>query len=173
MSVNNKEKEFEKLYRKFYTQLFYKALDWTLDEDVARDLVSDLYTDLWERIDSIRMDEVAGFLNKSLRNRAINYLRHIQVERKYEDEYIAMMTEIMEEPDDIHDRQLKLVEKVLSEQTVQRRFIFEQCCIEGKTYKEVAAIIGIEVSTVHKHVSKVYSELRKKLEDMKKEMGKG
>ncbi len=173
MSANNKERDFEKVYRKYYTQLFYKALDWTLDENAARDLVGDLYADLWERIDSIRMDEVAGFLNTALRNRVINYLRHLQVERKYEDEYVAVMNEIMEEPDDIHERQLKLVEQVLSEQTAQRRFIFEQCCIEGKTYKEVSAIVGIEVSTVHKHISKVYSELRERLAEMKKMTDKG
>lgn len=158
--ATNKDKEFESVYKQYYTPLFYKALDWTLDEDVAKDLVEDLFTDLWLKMDTIRMSEIAGYLHTSIKNKAINYLRHRQVEMKYEEDYITVMSEIMDEKDDVHEERLKAIEQTIKEQTPQRRFIFEQCCIEGKTYKEVSEIVGIEVSTVHKHISKVYSELR-------------
>lgn len=156
----SKERVFEGVYKQYYTSLFYKALDWTLDEDIAKDLVEDLFAELWLRIDKIRVEDVAGYLNTAIRNRSVNYLRHEQVKRKYEDEYISVTSEIMDEPDDLHEERLKAVEKVISNQPPQRKFIFEQCCISGKSYKEVAEIVGIEVSTVHKHISKVYASLR-------------
>jgi len=157
----SKEQLFQQVYKQYYTSLFYKALDWTLDEEIAKDLVEELFVDLWQRIDDIRMNEVAGWLHTSIRNRAINHLRHVQVERRYEEEYIAVTTEIMDDDEGVHEQQLQAIESVINQQPPQRRFIFDQCCLQGKTYKEVSEIIGIEVSTVHKHVSKVYAELRK------------
>ncbi len=157
----NKEKDFERIYKQYYTQLYFKALDWTLDEEIAKDLVEELFTDLWTKFDSLRLNEISGFLHTSIKNRAINHLRHRQVEMKYEDEYLAVTTEIMDESDEVHEERLKMLEAVIDEQPAQRRFIFNQCCIEGKSYKEVSEIVGVEVSTVHKHISKVYAELRK------------
>lgn len=159
--LTNTEKKFEEVYKRYYTPLFFKALDWTLDEEIAKDLVEDLFVDLWQKMDQIRMEDIAGFLHTSIKNRAINHLRHQQVVRKYEDEYISVTTEIMDEDDVVHEEQLRVVEDVIEEQPPQRKFIFEQCCIEGKSYKDVSEIVGIEVSTIHKHVSRVYSELRK------------
>lgn len=141
--------------------MFYKALDWILDEDIAKDLVAEVFADLWQRFDSVRMEEIGGLLHTSLRNKVVNMMRHDKVKRKYDEEYINTCSELMEEPDDVHEQQLKEVERVIDEQPAQRQFIFKQCCIEGKSYKEVSEIMGVEVSTIHKHVSRVYKELRK------------
>lgn len=157
----NRKNEFEQVYKKYYTQLFYKALDWTLDEDIAKDLVGELFADLWQKFDDVRVEDVAGLLHTALRNKVVNMMRHEKVKRRYDEEYISTTSELMDEPDEVHEEQLKKLERVIEEQPVQRKFIFKQCCIEGKSYKEVSEIIGVEVSTVHKHVSRVYKELRK------------
>lgn len=141
--------------------MFYKALDWTLDEDLAKDLVADLFADLWQRFDQVRIEEVGGLLHTSLRNRVVNMMRREKVKRKYDEEYINTTSEIMDEPDDVHEEQLRKVEQVIEEQPTQRQFIFRQCCIEGKSYKEVSEIVGVETSTIHKHISRVYKEIRK------------
>lgn len=155
--------DFEHVYKLHYTTVFYKALDWTLDEDVAKDLVEDVFVDLWHRFDTIRQDEVVGWLNVTVKNKAINYYRHKKVEQKYVDEYLAVTSEIMDEDDNVHEERLTAIEAVINEQPPQRRFVFDQCCLQGKTYKEVAQIVGVEVTTIHKHVSKVYAILREKL----------
>lgn len=159
----NSVKDFERVYKQYYTTMFYKALDWTLDEELAKDLVEDLFVDLWQRFDTIRIDEVSGWLNTTIRNKAINHYRHQKVEQKYEEEYLSVTSEIMDEEDGMHEERLKAIEMVIEEQPPQRKFIFDQCCLKGKTYKEVSEIVGIEITTVHKHVSKVYAALRIKL----------
>lgn len=159
----NSAKDFEHVYKQYYATMFYKALDWTLDEELAKDLVEELFVELWQRFDTIRMDEVAGWLSITIRNKAINHYRHRKVEQRYEDEYLAVTSEIMDEDEDVHEERLRAIEAVIEEQPVQRKFIFEQCCLKGKSYKEVAEIVGVEVTTVHKHVSKVYAALRIKL----------
>ena len=159
-TASAQEKAFEAVYRAHYTSLFYKALDWTLDDDTAKDLVEDVFADLWTRFDNIRMEEVGGLLHMALRNRAINRLRHESVKRRYEDAYISTVAEIMDEPDEVHEQQLQLMRRVIDAQPPRRRHIFTQCCLEDKTYKEVAESIGVEASTVHKHISRVYKELR-------------
>lgn len=143
--------------------MFYKALDWTLDEEIAKDLVADLFADLWQKYDQVRQDEVVGLLHISLRNKVVNMMRHDKVKRKYDEEYINTTSEIMDEADDVHEEQLRQVERVIEEQPAKRQFIFRQCCLEGKSYKDVSEIVGVETSTIHKHISRVYMELRQAL----------
>ena len=45
--------------------------------------------------------------------------------------------------------------------TPQTRFIFEQCYFEGKTDQELASLMNISVSAVHKHMNKAFAAFRK------------
>lgn len=163
----NKIATFEHVYKSCYTWLFHQALDQTLDEELARDMVEEVFVDLWKKFDNIRQEEAAGLLRKLMRNRLVNYFKHQQVVRKYEDEMRFTSNETLEEDDELYEERLRQVNAVMDSQPPQRRFIFEQCCLRNKSYKEVAELIGVEVCTIHKHVSRVYAELRamvKKLE---------
>lgn len=163
MAIGNRDIMFERLYKDNYTVLFYRALDIVEDEDVAADLVESLFADIWERFDQVRADEAPKYLMKSLKNKCVSYLRHKAVERKYEQQFLQMKEEMADEDDEVHEERLRIVDEVIESQTAQRKFVFQQCCLEGKSYGEVAAILNLSVSSIHKHVSKVYAELRKSL----------
>lgn len=162
MSTNtNKIKAFEHVYKSYYTWLFHQALDQTLDEELAKDFVEEVFVDVWNKFDTIRLDEVTGLLRMMMRNKVINHFRHQQVVKRYEDDIFSAGAETSDGHDDEYEERLRMVNTIIDEQPPQRRFIFEQCCLHEKSYKEVAELVGVEVSTIHKHVSRVYAELRK------------
>lgn len=168
----NKITAFEHVYKSCYTWLFYQVLDYTLDEEVARDMVEEVFVDLWSKFDNIRQEEAVGLLRKLVRNRLVNYSKHQLVVKKYEDEVRLTSNEIQEEDEDeLYEERLRQVYAVMDRQPPQRRFIFEQCCLKDKSYKEVAELIGVEVSTIHKHISRVYAELRAMVEKIESRNG--
>lgn len=161
MPTSKKVNTFELVYKKHYTWLFHKALDQTLDEELSKDLVEEVYMDLWQKFDDIRLEEVTGLLRTMMRNKLANHFKHLQVARKYETEILSTETELWSENDEEYEERLKRINAVIDEQPPQRKFIFEQCCLRDKSYKEVSELVGVEISTIHKHVSRVYAELRK------------
>lgn len=158
---NHKEAIFEQIYKKHYIWLFRKALDRTLDEELAKDIVEEAFVDVWHKMDQVRQEEVRGLLLTLVRNKIVNHYKHQQVERRYESEVMHLESEIWEEPEDVYEERLRLINHTLDAQPAQRRFIFEQCCLHGKSYKEMAETMNLKVTTIHKHVSRVYAELRK------------
>lgn len=161
MSANTKKVEtFEYVYKNYYTWLFHQALDQTLDEELAKDFVEEVFVDLWHKFDHIRQEEVAGLLRRLMRNKLANHFKHLEVVRKYETEVTAIETDFWDGNDDEYEERLRQINEVIDSQPPQRRFIFEQCCLKDKSYKEVAELVGLEVSSIHKHMSRVYAELR-------------
>ncbi len=156
-------KTFEQVYKNYYTWLFHQALDMTLDPELARDFVEDVYVIVWQRFDTISLEKMQGLLRTLMRNRVVNYFRHRQVEMKYELDMRANATGFYSDDDDTYEERLRQVTAIIDAQPPQRRFIFEQCCLRNKSYREVAALLGLEVSTIHKNVSRVYAELREKV----------
>ena len=150
------------MYKKYYTWLFHQALDLTLDAELSKDFVEDVYVVVWQKFSKIRWDEIQGLMRTLMRHKVANYFKHRQVEKRYEMEMRAHAIGLCGDDDDIYEERLRQINAIIDAQPPQRRFIFEQCCLGEKTYKEVASLMGLEVSTIHKHVSRVYAELRKK-----------
>lgn len=161
--LSEKKKAFEEVFKRNYKPLLYRALDRIDDEEVAKDIVGGLFADIWQDFDNVRLEGVDVYLRRILHNRCINHLQHQTVERKYQDYYLNVKGSILEEPDDLHEERMQIVNSVIDSLPPQRRFIFEQCVIEGKSYKEVAEIVSLQVSSIHKHISKTYAMLREAL----------
>ncbi|WP_408005548.1 sigma-70 family RNA polymerase sigma factor [Rhodohalobacter halophilus] len=64
---------------------------------------------------------------------------------------------------DLHNRMLiEKIEKVIFQLPERRREVFLLSRYEGKSYKEIANILGITVSTVETHMSKALKTMREK-----------
>lgn len=155
-----KETLFEELFKKNYNRLFYYAYDWVEDEDTAKDLVSDLFGDLWNRYDILHESNLEAYLFKSLRNRCLNFLKHLAVEKQYQSSVLEMKEEVIDEDESRHEENLKKIEQTIDNFTPQTKAIFELCYFEGKTYQETAEAMGISTSAVHKHMNKAFTAFR-------------
>ena len=74
------ENEFEELFKKNYSRLFYYSLDWVDDSEAAKDLVSETFCETWKQYRRIKQagdgKYMEAYLFRTLRNKAINYLKH-------------------------------------------------------------------------------------------------
>jgi len=153
------ERKFEALFKANYNLLFYRAFDLVEDEEIARDVVSEAFAQLWERFEAMQGEQITAYLYKSVTNRCLDYLRHERVVQMYAQD--NQPTELEEEVhSELLEEQLEYLQIVLDKVPAQKRNIFEQCYFENKKYKEVADIMDMNVSTVHKYMAQVYAFLR-------------
>lgn len=131
------------------------------DRDIARDAVSDTFMKLWETDDFFDGRDVDSILFVSLRNRCLDMLRHISVRSDYVNRMMMLARDGHESDAGEIDDRISRVKELIDRFPARTRFVFEQCYMEEKSYKEVAELMGITPSGVKQHIVKGLAILRK------------
>ena len=77
------EQEYNLLFKRLYPGLMFYANRF-LDEDEAEDVVQDAFVELWEKRNEIDLgDSIHTFMYRSVYFKAINIIRHKNVENNY------------------------------------------------------------------------------------------
>ncbi len=165
--VTEKEKTVEELFKENYSRAFYYALDFVNDEEVAKDIVGDCFSEIWNQYNRLQYVDLKPYLFRMVRNRSLNVLKHRAVEADYRKE-MALKMELIKEDNEQHEALLKKVTDTLNGLNPQTRRVIDLCYFQGKKYAEAGETLGISPNTVHKHISKAMSCLRKALFNIKK-----
>ena len=81
---------YKALFRRYYPNLIFYATR-LVGEEEAEDVVQDVFVELWKRKDTIEIgDQIQAFLYRAVYTRALNVLKH----RNVEGGYCAAMEEI-------------------------------------------------------------------------------
>lgn len=155
-SQNHKER-FEKVYTENYLRLYYYALHIVNEEEVAKDILNDVFTAFWKNIDTVRDENLNAYLMTSVRNRAVDHLRHALLENQYSDAYLHEAGLFYEDYSEDKDR---LVEEMLGHLSPPTDEILKMCYFKRMKYAEVAEALGISPNTVKKHIVKALKTLR-------------
>lgn len=75
--------DFDDIYAKYAAAVFRYALKCVGRRDVAEDVASDVFLTLHRHLADIDVGQLPGWLFTVARNRAIDYWRRAEVERKY------------------------------------------------------------------------------------------
>lgn len=160
------EAAFENVVRKYYPELCEHVLRYVGCPSVAEDLVLELFAHLWgRRQHSVPLTVDRGYLYRSARNRALDYLRRQRVAASW----IDRMTREIDEPDDAPDGILERRElaaaaaRAVAELPEQRRRIFVLCRYQEMSYAEVGERLGISPRTVNTQMTRALRTLRTKL----------
>lgn len=79
---------FERIYTENYVRLYYYALHIVNEEETAKDILNDVFTMLWKNISHVESSNVNAYLMTSVRNKAVDYLRHNVLQSHYSEEYL-------------------------------------------------------------------------------------
>lgn len=144
-----------------------------VSEEVVEDMVQDVFVMYWEKRASMSPDSIRSFLFKCTQNQCLNFLKHQNVVRDWEDnvrlaeERVAFNQEASDDCeswDNLVDRdveqQLKLA---LQKLPPKCRQAFELSYFQEMTYREVAEKMNISPRTVEEHVQKATNLLRNDL----------
>ena len=163
---------YKALFRRYYPSLIFYATR-LVGEEEAEDVVQDVFVELWKRKDRIEIGEqIQAFLYRAVYTRALNVLKH----RNVEDGYCTAMEEINRrraefyQPDNnevirrIEDRELRNeIYQAINELPDKCKEVFKLSYLHEMKNKEIADVMGVSLRTVEAHMYKALKFLRNRL----------
>ncbi len=156
---------FEAIFRQWYEPVVRSANRVLHDPGVAEELSQDVFLELWRRRDTLAPDSsVAGYLMQAVRNRALNHLRHLQVQRKSA-VYVEALSEPAEQADaDTQAGELQdAIRDAIAALPPRTREVFLMSRERNLRYNEIAEQLGVTVKAVEANMSRALRQLREKL----------
>lgn len=156
---------FERLFRTYCGPLVNFARRYVMDLPVAENIVQDVFLSVWTRREQLDPTAaIRAYLYTAVKNRALNELRHIEVEQRSR-ETIAVPRAVEDSPEKDWSQQ-ELASEIRSavEQLPQRcRTIFAMSRYDNLTYGEIAQVLGLSIKTVETQMGRALKSLRSSL----------
>lgn len=163
---NGNERAFEYLFKEYYLPLTRFAWRYVKCKAIAEELVQELFTILWEkREDWNTVGSIRSYLYKSVRNLALNHLKHQDVK----DHFDPLWMDKKENPkikfqDDYREQQIKdAIAKAIEELPERGKMTYKLHRYDGLTYGEIAEVMEVSVKTVESQMSRSLNTLRDRL----------
>lgn len=170
---NGEQLAFEFIFRKYYLRLRCFAMRLVKNETVAEDITQEVFTTIWEQRNSLNENkELKSYLFQITRNSCLNYLKRNNVEQRY---YNALLYENSaqelfalnfldeQEQKELKDELYSEINRALGTLSPQCRKAFELSKFKQMKNKEVAELMGLNIKTVEKHISKAMRTIRETL----------
>ncbi len=162
---------FAAIFRRHATQLMQYAQRVVKSEAIAQDVVMDVFSRIWcDRLTLSTKTRLASYLNVAVRNSCISHLRHHRVEDSVREVGAALgwapgMSVAPLRPDEHLERReaKEVIRLALEELPPRARLILELRWFEGKSYKEIANNLGLQVKTVENSLARAMLLLRQRL----------
>ena len=161
------EPTFTAVYKSYATTLhnylFYK----TGNIGLSKDLTQEAFTRLWQNCKSVIWETARGYVFKIANNLLMNEYAHQKVVLNFQQRPTVSQTN--ESPEFIlEEKELKEeLEAAISALPEKQRVVFLLSRIDKKTYKEIAALLGISKQAVEKRMYNALDKLRKVSEKIK------
>jgi RNA polymerase sigma-70 factor (ECF subfamily) len=159
---------FEAVFRAHYALLHAVAtrLAW---EEVAEEIVQEVLFSLWERRETLSLDgDLRSFLLAAVRFRAASAVRHAQVRDRAGDAVAAFHK--TPRPSDaalVDAERAAAVERAIARLPERCRMVFTLVRLEGLSYQETAAALGISPKTVDAQMGHALRRLRADLAEFR------
>lgn len=168
--------DFGIFYNTYYQRFVRYAFYYVNDLQAAEDMTHDALLYYWENKQKLPADtDVLGYILESVKNKCLNYLKHVQVEIEYSKKHIELhdwevTTRIQTLEDEGYSQIfssdiMKIVMESLSELPEQTRQIFVLNRLKNKSRKEIAALLNVSQQKVDYHINKANNHLLHRLKD--------
>lgn len=159
------EGAYDTAFRTWYPTLVRVAGALLKDFDAAEEVAQDVMVELWRRRRLLDLDlSLRAYLIRSIRNRALNHLRHFKVRRKSVTDVEALYEEPLQSDQPIVAKELaEAVQIALRELPPRCREVYELSRVDGLRYAEIAEALDISQKTVEVQIGKALKILRMRL----------
>jgi len=161
---------FELLFSIYFARLNDFAKKVVKDDVISQDIVQDVFVKVWENKAKIESLNIEAYLFKLVRNRCIDYIKHLKVlnNRMQEIQISANFEELYRidfignEPYILIEQEFKTkIEKIVQSLPQRCREVFILSRMEGLKNKEIAEKLDINIKNVERHLSRALQSFRK------------
>ena len=147
---------FKEYVQSLHNYLYYK----TGDKEMSHDLAQEAFSKLWQNCKSVTFVGAKGYVFKTANNLMLNQFQHQKVVLKFQN--IPRTDRSNESPEYLlEEKEFKeRLENAISALPEKQRIVFLMSRIDKKTYKEIAADLGISKQAVEKRIYKALDTLR-------------
>ena len=156
---------YDTLFRIWYPNLVHLAQGMLRDRAAAEEVVQDVMLELWRRRESLVVqDSIRAYLFQSTRNRALNHVRRLDVEKRGEPHAAERLTMPSQADAKVVERELAAaIAEAVAALPERCREVFELSRVHGLRYSEIATTLGISVKTVEAQMGKALRTMRERL----------
>lgn len=173
----------EEIFRELYPALVNYAVRFVGDVQTGKDLVQDTFVALWQNRNKTDIHTgVRSYLYKSVRNRALNYLRDVKSvdsldQKDWRKENVIASgrlgsgseadngAEEEEKSAGSIEQKMKLVMMWIQELPDRQKEAFELSRFDGLTHSEIAGVMAISEKTVNNHLIAALKSIKQKQQD--------
>ena len=156
---------FDAIFRAHYAALVGLAEGMLRSRAAAEDVAQEVMLELWRRRETMMIQEsLRAYLIRSTRNRALNQIRHANVQRKAEPELARDEAVFPTGASLLVAGELReAINAAVAELPPACREVFTLSRTQGLRYTEIAATLGISVKTVESQMGKALRHMRNRL----------
>lgn len=169
-------KFFVSLFEQYKEPFILFANSYIHDMDTAEDIFTEAMMRYWEKRDELAVDtNIPAYILTSIKNKALNHLRHLSVKAEAEEQLFNHNTRELNfrisslescSPTELFTVEIEqIINQVLEELPEQTRLIFFKSRYENKSNREIAEEMKISIKTVEFHLTKALKVFRIKLKD--------
>ena len=165
---NGDERAFEILYNHYKFRVAGNLFKLVKSDDLVKEILQELFFKIWEVRTQINPEKsFKSYLFRIAENLVNDYFRKVAKDKRLLARVVASSSELylhIEEDMLSKEEALKLQEAI-NLMPPQRKMVFTLCKLEGKSYKEVEEIMGINVKTISSHMLQANRFLRTHFKD--------
>lgn len=161
------QEAFSFLFNTFYADLVLFCGNFIKEKENCEDIVQSVFLKLWEDRENIQIDtSLQSYLLKSVQNRCLDEIRHVDIVRQYATNTNLLTLEAYNTDQYILYSDLKEhLNNALKELPYVCREAFELNRFDGLRYKEIAEKLGVSERTIEVRISKALGLLRTHLKE--------
>lgn len=154
---------FNQLYSKYAPILYQRLLRLLKNPESVEEILQDVFLKIWNKREEIIPEKgFKTFIYRIADNMAIDLFRKIGRDKALQLElWAASISFYLHTEERVLDKEkVSIVQEAIQSLPPKRRDILMQCKFEEKSYKEVAEMMGISVSTVSNQLVSAMKDIR-------------
>lgn len=159
---------FTIIFTRYYQDMVRFSFGLTRNQDSSEEIVQEVFLKLWENRNSLLIhNSLKSFLLKTVQNRSIDSLRHVNITNKYASSVLEhpILSENDTENYILHSELEANFNHAMAKIPALFAEAFRLSRIENHNYQEIAKELDVSIRTVEVRIAKALNLLRKELRD--------
>lgn len=160
---NGDQYAFIYFYNAFKLPIYRKLLKMVQIEPLAEELTQDVFVRIWDKRELIDPEQsFKSYLYRIAQHILYDFYRKIAREERLQDEIRRFVVNEHNPTDEglfLKETQ-HILDQAIASLSEQQRQIYILCKIEGKSYKEVALLLGISANTISTHMTRASKKIQ-------------